>query len=156
MSRSSRIGHDALAGHKAAFLEFLRHNRNLSPHTVRAYDTDLSQLLGHLAARHTCKQSELTLAHFDATLRGQEQARKFMDGDIEAALAEQAVSYGSGSVAHLPERPDVAAALADNDAQFALVVNALGISGTPHLLARPHHGRWRLEKNEQFRRHLVP
>ena len=65
MSRSSRIGHDALAGHKAAFLEFLRHNRNLSPHTVRAYDTDLSQLLGHLAARHTCKQSELTLAHFD-------------------------------------------------------------------------------------------
>lgn len=50
---------------KAAFLEFLRHNRNLSRHTVRAYDTDLGQLLAHLAARQTRKQSELTVAHFD-------------------------------------------------------------------------------------------
>jgi len=33
----------------------------------------------------------LTLAHFDATLRGQEQARKFLDGDIESALAVRGV-----------------------------------------------------------------
>ena len=50
---------------KAAFLDHARHNRNLSPNTVRAYDTDLSQLVQHLAARHTRKPSELTLAHFD-------------------------------------------------------------------------------------------
>ena len=56
----------ALVEIKAGFLEFLRHNRNLSPHTVRAYDADLSRLLEHLAARHTRRQSELTLAHFDA------------------------------------------------------------------------------------------
>jgi integrase/recombinase XerC len=50
---------------KAAFIDFVRHNRNLSPHTVRAYDTDLAQLVQHLAARHTRKPSELTLEHFD-------------------------------------------------------------------------------------------
>jgi len=33
----------------------------------------------------------LTLAHFDATLRAQEQARKFLDGDIESALAVRGV-----------------------------------------------------------------
>src|SRR5579862_2272336 len=41
----------------------------------------------------------LTLAHFDATLRRQEQARKFLDGDIEAALAVRGVEaafYSSG------------------------------------------------------------
>ena len=53
-----------LAGLKAAFLEFLKHNRNVSRHTVRAYDTDLSQLLAHLAALTTRKQSELTVEHF--------------------------------------------------------------------------------------------
>jgi integrase/recombinase XerC len=66
MSRPAvRTGVGGLAELKAAFLQFLRHNRNMSPHTVRAYDADLSRLLEHLAARNTCKQSELTLAHFD-------------------------------------------------------------------------------------------
>jgi integrase/recombinase XerC len=51
---------------KADFIDFIRHNRNLSPNTVRAYDTDLAQLLQHLAARQTRKPSELTIEHFDA------------------------------------------------------------------------------------------
>ena len=66
MSRSAGKAESPLVELKAAFLAFLRHNRNLSPHTVRAYDTDLSQLLAHLAARHTRKQSELSTGHFDA------------------------------------------------------------------------------------------
>jgi trimethylamine--corrinoid protein Co-methyltransferase len=33
-----------------AFLKFLRLNRNVSPHTVRAYEGDLGQLLDHAAA----------------------------------------------------------------------------------------------------------
>lgn len=65
MTRSTGRDGGGLVELKAAFLEFLRHNRNLSRHTVRAYDTDLSQLLAHLAARQTRKQSELTAAHFD-------------------------------------------------------------------------------------------
>jgi integrase/recombinase XerC len=65
-SRTSRAVAPALADLKAEFLAFIRHNRNLSPNTVRAYDSDLSQLLQHLARRHTVKPSELTLSHFDA------------------------------------------------------------------------------------------
>jgi integrase/recombinase XerC len=47
------------------FLEFLRYNRNLSKHTLRAYDTDLSQFVDALARRHDCKPSQLTIARFD-------------------------------------------------------------------------------------------
>jgi integrase/recombinase XerC len=36
--------------HLAAFLEFLALNRNLSPHTVRAYGCDIAQFLDHLAS----------------------------------------------------------------------------------------------------------
>jgi integrase/recombinase XerC len=48
-----------------AFLAFLRYNRNASPHTVRAYDTDLSQCLASLAARDRCKPSEVAVSRFD-------------------------------------------------------------------------------------------
>jgi len=64
-----------LIGQKAAFIEFLRHNRNTSPNTVRAYEADLSRLIEHLALRHTCKPSELTLQQFDyASVRGHLEA----------------------------------------------------------------------------------
>ncbi len=48
------------------FVAFLRYNRNASPHTVAAYDTDLSQLLDSMAKRAGKKPSELTIAQFDA------------------------------------------------------------------------------------------
>jgi integrase/recombinase XerC len=48
------------------FLSFLRYNRNVSPHTVRAYDTDVTQFLAHLGARHQRPVSELSVAEFDA------------------------------------------------------------------------------------------
>jgi integrase/recombinase XerC len=48
-----------------AFLEFLRFNRNVSPHTLRAYETDLAQLVDHLAGRDGCPPSAVTLARFD-------------------------------------------------------------------------------------------
>jgi integrase/recombinase XerC len=46
------------------FLTFLRYNRNLSPHTLRAYETDVSLFLAHLAGVRTCPVSELTLTDF--------------------------------------------------------------------------------------------
>src|SRR4051812_23422969 len=49
----------------AEFLAFARFNRNLSPHTMRAYDTDLSQFLDSLATQHACKPSQLDIARFD-------------------------------------------------------------------------------------------
>ena len=53
---------------KAALVEFLEHlrlNENASPHTVRAYDSDLSQFLTFLAGRASRTRAELTMADFD-------------------------------------------------------------------------------------------
>ena len=47
------------------FLTFLKLNRNVSPHTLRAYDTDVTQLLTHLSGRHERPASELVVSHFD-------------------------------------------------------------------------------------------
>jgi integrase/recombinase XerC len=47
------------------FLTFLQYNRNVSPHTLRAYETDLTQFLAHLAARDRVKPSELAVSRFD-------------------------------------------------------------------------------------------
>ena len=48
-----------------AFLDFLRYNRNVSPHTVRAYAADLAQFLDSLAARDACRPSEVPVSRFD-------------------------------------------------------------------------------------------
>jgi integrase/recombinase XerC len=52
--------------HIRAFLEFLRYNRNVSPHTRIAYDSDLRLWLEHVARRHALRPSGVRLAHFDA------------------------------------------------------------------------------------------
>ena len=41
------------------FLAFLRLNRNASPHTVRAYDGDLSQLGAYLSTYHARPRADL-------------------------------------------------------------------------------------------------
>jgi len=47
------------------FLQFLRLNRNASAHTVRAYESDLSQFLKHVAATAGIRRGDLTPAHLD-------------------------------------------------------------------------------------------
>src|SRR6185436_9551731 len=57
--------------HLKAFLQFLRLNRNASAHTVRAYQSDLSQFLDHTAALADVKRAALEASHLDRTaLRG--------------------------------------------------------------------------------------
>ena len=47
------------------FLEYLRFNENASEHTVRAYESDLSQFVTFLAARAGQSRSDLTMADLD-------------------------------------------------------------------------------------------
>ncbi len=54
-----------------AFLQYLALNRNASAHTVRAYESDLSQFIGHAAAQADLKQRDLQPAQLDRhALRG--------------------------------------------------------------------------------------
>ena len=75
-----------------SFLEFLRLNRNASPHTVAAYDSDLSQFLSFAAAlrrtpRGDLKPADLDLATvraFMADLYRQGQARSSVSRKLSA------------------------------------------------------------------------
>jgi len=51
--------------HLKAFLEHLRFNENASAHTVRAYDSDISQYLTFLASHLNRRVSDLTAADLD-------------------------------------------------------------------------------------------
>jgi integrase/recombinase XerC len=60
-----------MTAHLKAFLQFLALNRNLSAHTVRAYDSDLSQFLAYAAAAAGCKVRDLSPGQLDRlALRG--------------------------------------------------------------------------------------
>jgi integrase/recombinase XerC len=57
--------------HLKAFLAYLKLNRHVSPHTVRAYDSDVTQYLAWVAAETGKKMSELQPADLDmTTVRG--------------------------------------------------------------------------------------
>ena len=51
--------------HLKSFLKFLSLNRNASAHTVRAYESDLSQLIAHVAASAGVKRGEVTPQQLD-------------------------------------------------------------------------------------------
>ena len=53
--------------HLKSFLAYLKHNRHVSPHTVRAYETDITQYLAWVAADTGKKMSALAAADLDMT-----------------------------------------------------------------------------------------
>lgn len=54
-----------MTGHLKAFLAFLELNRNVSPHTARAYESDLSQFLAHVAGQAGVKRGDLAPEQLD-------------------------------------------------------------------------------------------
>jgi integrase/recombinase XerC len=68
------------------FLSFLRLNRNASRHTVRAYESDLSQFLDHVAADAGIRRSALQPAHLT-----REAIRAFL-ADVHAAGRSRATA----------------------------------------------------------------
>ncbi len=54
-----------MTGHLKSFLKFLSLNRNVSAHTVRAYESDLSQLIAHVAASAGVKRGEVQPQQLD-------------------------------------------------------------------------------------------
>ena len=69
------------------FLQFLKLNRNASPHTVRAYDTDLTQFLEFVSARDGAKPSRVPVAALDV-----EAVRGFLE-----SLHERGISRASAA-----------------------------------------------------------
>jgi integrase/recombinase XerC len=75
-----------------AFLEFLRLNRNASPHTVAAYDSDISQFLTFTAAQQNKTRTTLAPADIDlgavrafvSELHRQRQARSSVARKLSA------------------------------------------------------------------------
>jgi len=65
MSPSASTG---VIAHLKTFLQVLELNRNASAHTVRAYDSDLTQFLGHAAAQADLKARDLEPAHLDRAM----------------------------------------------------------------------------------------
>jgi integrase/recombinase XerC len=56
-----------MTAHLKAFLQFIRQNRNVSPHTARAYQSDVRQFLAHVAAQRGVNAGEVTPEQLDRT-----------------------------------------------------------------------------------------
>jgi integrase/recombinase XerC len=72
-----------------AFLQHLRLNRNASAHTVRAYDSDLSQFLAHTAASAGIKRAELSPGQLDRAAIREFIAELHRRGQTRASAARK-------------------------------------------------------------------
>lgn len=105
--------------HLKAFLEFLALNRNVSRHTVRAYDSDVSQFLQHVASEAAVSVRELAPAALDrlvlrsflATLHARGQTRSTAARKLAAVRTflrylrrEELIEGDPGSLVGTPKR----------------------------------------------------
>src|SRR6185295_8723927 len=86
-SRTCRPG--SMHAHLKAFLKFLALNRNASAHTVRAYESDVSQFLEHAAAAAGLKSGALDLSALDRTVLRAFLAELHRQGQSRATAARK-------------------------------------------------------------------
>ena len=72
-----------------SFLEFLRLNRNASPHTVAAYDSDLSQFLSFAAGHHRTPRAELRPDQIDLAAVRAFMADLYRQGQARASVSRK-------------------------------------------------------------------
>ena len=75
--------------HVRAFVEYLRLNQNASPHTVAAYETDVSQFLSFAALILEKKKNDLQPADLDRTLLREFAADLYANGSARASTARK-------------------------------------------------------------------
>jgi integrase/recombinase XerC len=108
-----------MTGHLKDFLQFLRLNRNVSPHTVRGYQSDLTQFLDHLAARSGVTRRDLepsaldrgAIRSFLASVHEREQARATSARKLAAVRAflrylrrEAVIDHDPGALIATPKQ----------------------------------------------------
>ena len=78
-----------MIGHLKDFLRYLSLNRNLSPHTVRAYDSDLTQFIDHVAVRAGRKRVDLAPDSLDRAAIRDYLAELHAQGQSRATAARK-------------------------------------------------------------------
>jgi site-specific recombinase XerD len=105
-----------LREHLKAFLQFLELNRNVSPHTVRAYENDVAQYLAWVASANDLRISQLQPEQLDglsvrdwvAALNRAGQARATVARKLSGARAFMQYLRREGVVEHDPTAAAVA------------------------------------------------
>lgn len=75
--------------HLKAFLEYLRFNRNASPHTVRAYESDITQYLAWLASERQRRIGELTVIDLEGSTVRSHIAELGRAGEARSSVARK-------------------------------------------------------------------
>jgi integrase/recombinase XerC len=120
-------GAENLRDHLKAFLAFLELNRNVSPHTVRAYDSDVAQYLAWRAADCGRKISQLQPADLDSSSMRAWMAALNRAGQARTTVARKL--SGVRAFVHYLRREDVI----DNDPTLATVAPRLDRTIPVHL-----------------------
>ena len=71
------------------FLDYLRLNRNASPHTVAAYESDLARLVEDLARAKGCKRSDLRASDLDLAAVRDHLSALHARGNARASVARK-------------------------------------------------------------------
>ena len=121
------------------FLSFLQYNRNVSPHTLRAYDTDVTQFLEHIAERDGVKPSEVRVESFDTDGVRTFMAALHARGNRRASTSRRLAALRTFARYLVREEllPDDPTALVGAPRKEQTLPAHLGVEETERLLATP-------------------